>query len=189
MVLRGRVAGGTAVLALLMCMPPRALTFTFVRRSSPVLHKGQHQQQQRQQQESSSSLGPSIGAARKRRRAHCIRCAAVALAVSGSSICEDGDTSSDSSLASAAGADRIEGATGDVGDVVVLSDWLDESPLSPLGLPEVDGRGQNADFRRQGQVEVVGDSTDEEPAAGDSSSAPFRFQQLIQVTLLLLLLL
>ncbi|CAM9328194.1 unnamed protein product [Scytosiphon promiscuus] len=174
MVLGGRVAGGTAILALLMCMPHRGLTFTFVRRSSPL-----HKQQQRQQQRASSSACPSTGTVRKRRQTNCIRCAAVALAVSGSSVCEDDDTHSESSLA-AAGAQRIKGATGDVGDVVVLSDWLDEPPVSSLGLPDIgDGHG-NVDFRGRGQVEVVGDNADEEQTGGDGTSAPFRFQQLIQ---------
>ncbi|CAM9818622.1 unnamed protein product, partial [Hapterophycus canaliculatus] len=73
----------------------------------------------------------------------------------------------------------IKGATDYGGDVVVLSDWLDESPLSSLDLPKVESGDRNADLHQQGQVEVVGDNVHEEQAAGNSS-APFRFQQLIQ---------
>lgn len=92
---------------------------------------------------------------KRRRRTRCLYCtagAAVALAVSGPSMCEADDLDD--------GATRAAGPTVD-GEVVVLSDWLEKS-------------------RQEGRVEVIS-SFEEQREGGRDSSPPHRFQELIQV--------
>lgn len=151
-----------------------------------------------------------------RRGAHGLRCAAVALAVSASSVCEANDDevtppifhggipehivqqqSTDATITPpdeiSSGTRNREGpepTTAVLGDIV-LSDWLDTSPFASQGfLPEVVEQDSLS-----GQVEVVtsgssgGSRTSQRQDGGgsgneeevDAGSAPFRFQQLIQV--------
>lgn len=65
---------------------------------------------------------------------------------------------------------------------IVLSDWLDELPLASLSLPDL-GEECGEGVGIQGQVEVIKGQREHDGDAGVAGdSAPFRFQQLIQVT-------
>lgn len=121
-----------------------------------------------------------------------LRCAAVALAVSTSSVCdgEDGDSIAPSHLNDNPVSREFEERTL-VGEIV-LSDWLDELPLAALGLPSVVDDRTRKEQGGQGHVQVIASASgsqreDEDgPAGGDreqgDGDTPFRFQQLIQVT-------
>lgn len=90
---------------------------------------------------------------KRRKRARCLHCAAVALAVSGRAICEADDLDDG---ATPAGTPTAVG-----GEVVVLSDWLDKA-------------------RQKGRVEVIS-SFEDQRGGRRKSSPPHRFQELIQV--------
>ena len=148
-----------------------------------------------------------------KRGAHHIRCSAVVLAVPGNPVCQAGDDDSPSSATTHAssrgdpeqqaivhGADTDTAAASAeieertvVGEIV-LSDWLEELPLASFTLPGGGQRSREGEHGQQGRVEVVTSSSargnnqhgGQGERYGDDISAPFRFQQLIQVTIAVL---
>lgn len=87
-------------------------------------------------------------------------------------------------------AASVEGEERTVVGEIVLSDWLEDLPLSSLALSGGGQRGKEGD--QGGEVEVMtglsassarGSKGGEQGEGGDDVSAPFRFQQLIQVTI------
>lgn len=127
-----------------------------------------------------------------RRGSRSLRCAAVALAVSTSSVYEgeDHDSIAPSHLNDNPVSREFEERTL-VGEIV-LSDWLDELPLAALSLPGVVDDRRRKEQGGQGHVQVIASASgsqrenEDRPVGGDSEQGdddtPFRFQQLIQVS-------
>lgn len=199
MTLRGRVDRGTALLITAVLLQPLPKCTPFSVRW-PCLHR-----------KVPFLLGQGAATAfNAKKDAHHIRCSAVALAVSGNSVCQAPDDDSPSTAttgASSAGAHGqhaiVHRADSDTAAVsaeveektvvgeIVLSDWLEELPLASLTLPGASQRSREGEHDQQGRVEVVssqqhgqheGRGEEQGEGYGDDISAPFRFQQLIQVT-------
>lgn len=149
-----------------------------------------------------------------KRDAHHIRCSAVAL--SGNSVCQAAnDDDSPSTATATAGASSTgaqqqaivhradsdtaaasasaEGEERTVVGEIVLSDWLEELPLASLTLPGAGQRSREGKHDdQQGRVEVVSNQQHGqrggrgEEQGEEDISAPFRFQQVIQVTIFVL---
>lgn len=197
---RGRVDRGTALLitAILLQPLPKCTPFSV---RWPCLHR-----------KVPFLLGQGAATAfNAKKDTHHIRCSAVALAVSGNSVFQAADDDSPSTAttgaSSSAGAPGqhaiVHRADSDtaaasaeveektvVGEIV-LSDWLEELPLASLTLPGAGQRSREGERDQQGLVEVVssqqhgqheGRGEEQGEGYGDDISAPFRFQQLIQVT-------
>lgn len=196
MSLRRRVSRGTVVLlvqlctlcqALLTIQPQSTTSESFLRGHVPrVLSPTAHAQPLY------SRDHEDMEARVKKSGARCLRCAALVLGVSTDSVCEAGDC--EAVPASGGAQDIVQHVDGGIArrtggeestvlGEIVLSDWLDELPLTSLGLPDV-----GDEIGQQGRVEVMpGRPRSSQPGGGEeqqvgAGSAPFRFQQLIQVT-------
>ena len=138
---------------------------------------------------------------------HQIQCLAVALAVSGNSVCQAADDDYPSTATTGASSTGAPGqhaivhradsdtaaASAEVEErtvvgEIVLSDWLEELPLASFTLPGAGRPSREGEHDQQGRVEVVSNQRhaargeEQGEGYGDDISAPFRFQQLIQVT-------